>query len=84
MDRIWRIVVGAHPIEAIANHASNNSLTDERTPTARTARAEATISASSRSASARLARIVTDRSTRRPVSGSVPMNTRSSHEPALR
>jgi hypothetical protein len=54
-------VVGAHPVAAIANHASNNSLTVERTPTARTASAEVTIRASSRSASARLPRTVIDR-----------------------
>ena len=48
---------------------------------ARSAWAAATIAASSRSASARLPRTVTERSMRRPVLGRRPMNTRSSQEP---
>lgn len=55
------MVVGAQVVDAIANHASNSSETDEPTPTERIARTEATMAASSRSASARLPRTVIDR-----------------------
>lgn len=83
-DLVWRAVVGAHPISAIANQASRSSLIGERTPTARLERTLATISASSCSAWARVPLTVAVRSMRRPVSGSVATNTRSSQEPVLR
>ena len=71
-ERFCRTVDGDHPSAAVANHASNSSLIVERDPTARTHRTRATMSASSRSASLLLPRMVIDRSIRRPVSGSTP------------
>ena len=41
-ERVWRIVVGSHDADAIANHASNNSDTGERVPIERSARTAAT------------------------------------------
>ena len=69
---------------AIANHASKQLADVERTPTARSARTAATMSASS---SFGLGTVAADR--HRPVAtpvrvGSMPMKTRSSNEPALR
>ena len=71
-------------VSAIANHASKSSLIGDHMPTALVERTWATISASSRSACSRVPRLVAVLSIRRPVLGSVPMNTRSSQEPALR
>ncbi len=65
-ERVWRMVAGAHVVDAITNNASKSSDTEDRTPIARTARTDATISASFRSPSVRLPFTVTDRYRRHP------------------
>jgi hypothetical protein len=84
IERVLRTVVGARFGALVANHRSSNSATVARAPTAGATFATATRSASSRWARVRLPRTVRVAYRRRPVAGSVPWHTRSSHELAPR